>query len=59
MSEQGTCDERQRQESPLKTERGSTTIQDGDVSKVAGIAAQEVDGVRMGGSSWVLYTSPR
>jgi uncharacterized alkaline shock family protein YloU len=48
MSEQTTDDERQRQESPLKTERGSTTIQDGVVSKVAGIAAQEVAGVRMG-----------
>ena len=49
MSEQTTDDERQQQESPLKTERGNTTIQDGVVSKVAGIAAQEVDGVRMGG----------
>jgi uncharacterized alkaline shock family protein YloU len=48
MSEQTTDDERQQQESPLKTERGTTTIQDGVVSKVAGIAAQEVDGVRMG-----------
>ncbi len=48
MSEQTTEDGRQQQESPLKTERGSTTIQDGVVSKVAGIAAQEVDGVRMG-----------
>ncbi len=51
MSEQSTRDERQHQESPLKSERGSTTIQDGVVSKVAGIAAQEVDGVRMGGST--------
>ena len=41
--------QRQHQESPLKTERGTTTIQDGVVSKVAGIAAQEVDGIRMGG----------
>ena len=49
MSEQSTHDGQQQQESPLKTERGSTTIQDGVVSKVAGIAAQEVDGVRMGG----------
>jgi uncharacterized alkaline shock family protein YloU len=48
MSEQTTDDGRQQQESPLKTERGTTTIQDGVVSKVAGIAAQEVDGVRMG-----------
>ena len=51
MSEQTTDDERQQQESPLKTERGTTTIQDGVVSKVAGIAAQEVDGVRMGGGA--------
>ena len=49
MSEQTTEDGRQQLQSPLKTERGTTTIQDGVVSKVAGIAAQEVDGVRMGG----------
>jgi uncharacterized alkaline shock family protein YloU len=51
VSEQSTREERQHQESPLKSERGSTTIQDGVVSKVAGVAAQEVDGVRMGGST--------
>ena len=33
---------------PLQTERGNTTIADNVVSKVAGIAAQEVDGIRMG-----------
>jgi uncharacterized alkaline shock family protein YloU len=52
MSEQTTDDGRQQQQdlrSPLKTERGTTTIQDGVVSKVAGIAAQEVEGVRTGG----------
>ncbi len=48
MGQQRTRDE-QQQGSPLKTERGSTTIRDGVVSKVAGIAAQEVDGIRMGG----------
>ena len=50
MSEQTTDDEQQQQqqESPLKTERGTTTIQDGVVSQVAGMAAQEVEGVRMG-----------
>ena len=52
MSEQTTEDgQQQQQQSPLKTERGTTTIQDGVVSKVAGIAAQEVDGVRMGGGA--------
>lgn len=35
--------------SPLQSERGNTSIQDSVVSKVAGIAAQEVDGIRMGG----------
>ena len=51
MSEQSTHDGQHQQQSPLKSERGSTTIQDGVVSKVAGIAAQEVDGVRMGGGA--------
>jgi uncharacterized alkaline shock family protein YloU len=50
MGEQRTRDDEQ-QESPLKTERGSTTVQDGVVSKVAGIAAQEVEGIRMGGGA--------
>ena len=49
MGEQRTHDGQRQQESPLKTERGSTTVQDSVVSKVAGIAAEEVDGVRMGG----------
>src|SRR3712207_907451 len=51
MDEQRIRNNEQQQQdsrSPLKTERGTTTIQDGVVSKVAGIAAQEVDGVRMG-----------
>lgn len=46
MSEQRT-----QQNSPLQTERGITRIEDSVVAKVAGIAAQEVDGVRMGGGS--------
>jgi uncharacterized alkaline shock family protein YloU len=43
MSEQ-----RSQQGSPLQTDRGSTSISDSVVSKIAGIASQEVDGVRMG-----------
>src|SRR4028118_1453544 len=38
-------------ESPLVSERGTTTISDGVVSKIAGISAQEVEGVHMGGSA--------
>ncbi|WP_047865256.1 Asp23/Gls24 family envelope stress response protein [Rubrobacter aplysinae] len=39
----------QQSNSPLQSERGGTTIQSAVVSKVSGIAAQEVDGIRMGG----------
>ena len=35
-------------QSPLQTERGSTSISDSVVSKIAGIASQEVGGIRMG-----------
>jgi uncharacterized alkaline shock family protein YloU len=38
----------QSSSSPLQTERGSTSISDSVVSKIAGIAAQEVEGIRMG-----------
>src|SRR5215207_8007096 len=43
MSAQTTNNGRQQQQSPLKTERGTTTIQDSVVSQVAGMAAQEVE----------------
>src|ERR671938_2168942 len=46
MSEQGS--QQRSGGSPLQTERGSTSISDSVVSKIAGIAAQEVDGIRMG-----------
>jgi uncharacterized alkaline shock family protein YloU len=36
---------------PLQSKLGNTTIQDSVVSKIAGIAAQEVEGVRMGGGA--------
>jgi uncharacterized alkaline shock family protein YloU len=51
MSAQTSDNGRQQQQSPLKTERGTTTIQDSVVSQVAGIAAQEVEGIRMGSST--------
>ena len=51
MSAQTTDNGRQHQQSPLKTERGTTTIQDSVVSQVAGLAAQEVEGIRMGSST--------
>ena len=43
--------ERRQQESPLRSDRGSTTIKDTVVSKLAGMAAGEVDGVHMGGNA--------
>ena len=39
------------QQSPLRSERGNTTISDSVVSQVAGIAAQEVEKVQMGGGA--------
>jgi len=38
-------------DSPLKTERGSTRIDKSVVAKIAGLAAQEVEGVHMGGGT--------
>jgi len=47
MSESG----QQRNESPLLSDRGTTTISDTVVSSLAGMAAQEVEGVHMGGGA--------
>jgi uncharacterized alkaline shock family protein YloU len=47
MSESG----QQRNESPLLSDRGVTTISDTVVSSIAGMAAQEVEGVHMGGEA--------
>jgi uncharacterized alkaline shock family protein YloU len=49
MSE--TTNEQRRQRSPLKTERGNTTISNIVVSQITGMAAQEVEGVQMGGGT--------
>ena len=46
MSESG----QQRGESPLLSDRGATIISDTVVSSIAGMAAQEVEGVHMGAS---------
>jgi len=45
MSEQG----QQQSRSPLLSDRGTTTIKDGLVKRLAGMAAEEVEGVYMGG----------
>ncbi len=47
MTEQGDG----RQRSPLHSDRGRTTIADTVVQQVAGIAAQEVEKVQMGGGT--------
>src|SRR3712207_5903710 len=39
------------QQSPLRSERGNTTISNAVVSQIAGIAAQEVEKVQMGGGA--------
>lgn len=44
-------EDRQRFDSPLESERGTTTIGDSVVSRLAGMAAGDVEGVRMGGSA--------
>ena len=49
MSE--TTENRRQQRSSLRTERGNTTISNAVVSQVAGIAAQEVEKVQMGGGA--------
>jgi uncharacterized alkaline shock family protein YloU len=43
--------QRRQDQSPLVTERGTTSIKDSVVSQIAGMAAREVEGVYMGGSA--------
>lgn len=50
MSESSTQQQKgQKSSNPLQSDRGNTSIQDSVVSKISGIAAQEVEGIRMGG----------
>jgi uncharacterized alkaline shock family protein YloU len=51
MNEHNTRQEQAQRSSPLSSERGATTISDTVVSKVAGIAALEVEGIEMGGAT--------
>ena len=50
MSEQEQS-QRRGQQSPLQSERGRTTIEEATVRKIAGVAAQEVEKVQMGGGT--------
>lgn len=43
--------EGQQGSSPLESERGRTSIKDAVVKKIAGMAAQDVDGIHMGGGA--------
>jgi uncharacterized alkaline shock family protein YloU len=55
MSEQRSDQNRQRQ-TPLHSDRGSTNISDTVVQKIAGIAAQEIEKVQMGGGAAAAVT---
>lgn len=57
MSEQGSGKGQQdQQQSLLQSDRGNTTIQNAVVAQVAGIAAQQVEGVQMGGGTSAAVT---
>ncbi len=51
MSEQRSAQQARQGQSPLHSDRGSTNISDTVVQKIAGIAAQEVEKVQMGGGA--------
>jgi uncharacterized alkaline shock family protein YloU len=55
MSEQRSDQDRQGQ-TPLHSDRGSTNISDTVVQKIAGIAAQEIEKVQMGGGAAAAVT---
>ena len=56
MSEQRSGQEGRQGRSPLHSARGSTNISDTVVQKIAGIAAQEVEKVQMGGGAAAAVT---
>jgi uncharacterized alkaline shock family protein YloU len=57
MSEQRSSqEEAQQEQSPLSSDRGSTNISDTVVQKIAGIAAQEVEKVQVGGGTAAAVT---
>ena len=51
MTERKKRSKKRQERPPLRTESGNTTISNAVVSQVAGIAAQEVEGVQMGGGA--------
>ena len=55
MSEPRSHQDRQGQ-SPLHSDRGSTNISDTVVQKIAGVAAQEIEKVQMGGGATAAVT---
>ena len=56
MSEQRSGQDGQQGQSPLHSDRGSTNISDTVVQKIAGIAAQEVEKVQVGGGTAAAVT---
>ena len=56
MSEQRSAQQARQGQSPLHSDRGSTNISDTVVQKIAGIAAQEVEKVQMGGGTAAAVT---
>ena len=56
MSEQRSGQEGRQGQSTLHSDRGSTNISDTVVQKIAGIAAQEIEKVQMGGGTAAAVT---
>src|ERR671920_1616810 len=56
MSEQRSAQQGRQGQSPLHSDRGSTNISNTVVQKIAGIAAQEIEKVQMGGGATAAVT---